>query len=317
MSDQIPRTLPHNLDAERAVLGAILIRNEAINAATVLIDSADFFRAAHRIVFDRMVALSQRGQAIDFVTLVEELDRTGQVEEVGGAAYVAALTDGVPRATNVEHYARIVKEKSTRRRLIVSANQILTDAYSSEDEADQQLDAAQRQIFEISDDAVRSGFVPLSAVVRDGFATLEALQGRPYVRWLLGRGVATREPGRPADFAEHATFFSRAPERLAETPFARALPPASGDDGDDVGAGPDGAQGLAALTARLGPQRPVLVRDLTPPLVAQDRAWRVVRVAVPGLQPMHGNHALPLLGGPLWAPRGLADWANVPPHPFP
>lgn len=148
-------------------------------------------------------------------------------------------------------------------------------------------------------------------------ATLEALQGRPYVRWLLGRGVATREPGRPADFAEHATFFSRAPERLAETPFARALPPASGDDGDDVGAGPDGAQGLAALTARLGPQRPVLVRDLTPPLVAQDRTWRVVRVVVPGLQPMHGNHALPLLGGPLWAPRGLADWANVPPHPFP
>lgn len=176
MSDEIPRTLPHNLDAERAVLGAILIRNEAINAATVLIDSADFFRAAHRIVFDRMVALSQRGQAIDFVTLVEELGRTGQVEEVGGAAYVAALTDGVPRATNVEHYARIVKEKSTRRRLIVSANQILIDAYSSEDEADQQLDAAQRQIFEISDDAVRSGFVPLSAVVRDGFATLEALQ---------------------------------------------------------------------------------------------------------------------------------------------
>ncbi len=142
-------------------------------------------------------------------------------------------------------------------------------------------------------------------------ATLEALQGRPYVRWLLARGVTNPEPGRPADFGEHATFFSRFPERLVATPFARAVAPAPAD------AAHDAVDDLAALSARLGPERPVLVRDLTPPLVAQDRAWRVVRVVVPGLQPMHGNHAMPLLGGPLWAPRGLADWATVPPHPFP
>ncbi len=191
MSDEIPRTLPHNLDAERSVLGAILIRNEAINAATILIDSDDFFRAAHRVIFDKMVSLSERGQAIDLVTLVEELGRSGQLEEVGGAAYVAALTDGVPRATNVEHYARIIKEKSTRRRLIVSANRILTDAYSGEDEADLLLDAAERQIFEIADDSVRSGFVPLADLVRSSFSTIEALQSQ--------KGLVT---GVPTGFTE-------------------------------------------------------------------------------------------------------------------
>jgi ribosomal protein S12 methylthiotransferase accessory factor len=139
-------------------------------------------------------------------------------------------------------------------------------------------------------------------------STLEALQGRPYVRWLLARGVASSEPGRPADFSEHATFFSRCPERLADTPLARACAPARADLP---------REGLPALAARLGPDRPVLVADLTPPSVALERAWRVVRVVVPGLQPMHGNHALPLLGGPLWAPRGLEEWAAVPPHPFP
>src|SRR6476646_966127 len=105
------RTLPHSLDAEKSVLGAILIRNEAFNHAPELIDSRDFFRDAHRRIFDRMVALSERGDAIDFITLKEELSRKGDLEEVGGPAYIASLADGVPRSANVEYYAKIVKEK--------------------------------------------------------------------------------------------------------------------------------------------------------------------------------------------------------------
>src|SRR5215510_9480546 len=107
------RTLPHNLEAEKSVLGAILIHNPAFNHAAELIDARDFFRDAHRRIFDRMVALSERGDAIDFVTLKEELSKAGELDEVGGPAYVASLADGVPRATNVEYYAKIVKEKST------------------------------------------------------------------------------------------------------------------------------------------------------------------------------------------------------------
>src|SRR6187200_3078588 len=134
------RTLPHNLEAERSVLGAILVHNDAFNLAAQVIDSQDFYRDAHRRIFDRMVALNERHDAIDFVTLKEELARRGDLDEVGGPAYIAALADGVPRSANVEYYARIVKEKATLRNLIHSANKILTEAYEAEEEPDLLLD---------------------------------------------------------------------------------------------------------------------------------------------------------------------------------
>src|SRR5207248_10293507 len=96
------RTLPHNLEAERSVLGAILLHNDAFNLAAEVIDAGDFFRDAHRRLFDKMVKLSERGDAIDRVTLQEGLGRAGEVDEVGGPAYIAALVDGVPRSANVE-----------------------------------------------------------------------------------------------------------------------------------------------------------------------------------------------------------------------
>jgi replicative DNA helicase len=170
------RTLPHNLEAEKSVLGAILVHNEAFNHAAELIDSRDFFRDAHRRIFDRMVALSERGDAIDFVTLKEELSRGGELDEVGGPAYIASLADGVPRSANVEYYARIVKEKATLRNLIHSANKILAEAYQAEDEPDLILDEAERAIFAIAEDRIRAGFVPLRDLVQSSFTAIEKLQ---------------------------------------------------------------------------------------------------------------------------------------------
>src|SRR5687768_6832590 len=170
------RTLPHSLDAERSVLGAILISNEAFNHAAELIDPRDFFRDAHRRIFDKMIALSERGDAIDFITLKEELGRAGDLEEVGGPAYIASLTDGVPRSANVEYYARIVKEKATLRNLIHSANKILSEAYEAEQEPEVLLDEAERAIFAIAEDRIREGFVPLRDLVQSSFATIEKLQ---------------------------------------------------------------------------------------------------------------------------------------------
>jgi len=170
------RSLPHNLEAEKSVLGAILIHNEAFNHAAELIDSRDFFRDAHRRIFDKMVALSERNDAIDFITLKEELGRSGELEEVGGPAYIASLADGVPRTANVEHYARIVKEKATLRNLIHSANRILSEAYRAEEDADVILDGAEKAIFEIAEDRIREGFVPLRDLVQSSFATIEKLQ---------------------------------------------------------------------------------------------------------------------------------------------
>src|SRR6201997_3771387 len=155
------RTLPHNLEAERSVLGAILLHNDAFNLAAEVIDAGDFFRDAHRRIFDKMVKLVERGDAVDLVTLKDELGRAGELDEVGGPAYIAALVDGVPRATNVEHYARIIKEKSTLRNLIYSANKILATAYEGGEEADVILDQAEHAIFAIADKKVRDGFVSL------------------------------------------------------------------------------------------------------------------------------------------------------------
>ena len=172
------RTLPHNLEAERSVLGAILLHNDAFNLAAEVIDSHDFFRDAHRRIFDKMVKLAERGDAIDLVTLKEELGRSGDLEEVGGPAYITALVDGVPRSTNIEHYARIIKEKATLRSLIFSANKILATAYEAEDDADTILDQAEHAIFAIADDNVRDGFVSLRDLARGSLDTIEKLHAR-------------------------------------------------------------------------------------------------------------------------------------------
>src|SRR5580765_1763666 len=172
------RTLPHNLEAERSVLGAILLHNDAFNLAAEVIDSVDFYRDAHRRIFDKMVKLSERGDAIDLVTLKEELGRSGELDEVGGPAYIAALVDGVPRSTNVEYYARIIKEKATLRNLIFSANKILANAYEAEQDADLILDEAEHAIFAIADDKVRDGFVSLRDLAQGSLDTIEKLHAR-------------------------------------------------------------------------------------------------------------------------------------------
>src|SRR5258705_13777793 len=99
------RTLPHNLEAERSVLGAILLHNDAFNLAAEVIDSADFFRDAHRPIFDKMVKLVERGDAIDLVTLKEELGRAGELDEIGGPAYITAPVARRPRSTNRQPHA--------------------------------------------------------------------------------------------------------------------------------------------------------------------------------------------------------------------
>jgi replicative DNA helicase len=181
------RTLPHNLDAERSILGAILIDNEAFNVAAAVIDARSFFRDAHRRIFERMIDLAERSQPIDLVTLKEALERAGDLDEVGGPAYIASLVDGVPRATNVEYYARIVKEKATLRSLIFSANKILANAYEADQEADLILDEAESAIFAVADDRIKSGFVPMRDLVRESFPKIEQLfQHKSFIT-----GVAT------------------------------------------------------------------------------------------------------------------------------
>ncbi len=181
------RALPHNLEAERSVLGAVLIHNEAFNYAAEVITSRDFFRDAHRRVFEKMELLAERGDAIDLVTLKEELQRAGELEEVGGPAYLVSLVDGVPRSTNVEHYARIVKEKSALRALILASQQISARAYAAEDDPNVILDEAEQAIFSIAEDRARAGFVAMRDIVSESLPKIEQL----FERKRLITGVAT------------------------------------------------------------------------------------------------------------------------------
>jgi replicative DNA helicase len=175
-ADRGERTPPHNLDAERSVLGGIMIRNETFNHAAALIDAGDFYRDAHRRIFNAMVELNERGDAIDLITVKEVLTRSGEIEDVGGVAYLARLLDGVPKATNVEHYAEIVKEKSTLRSLISSLHDSLEEAYAGAEDADEILDGAEKRVFEVADKRIRTGFIPISDLVQDSFDTLSKLQ---------------------------------------------------------------------------------------------------------------------------------------------
>jgi replicative DNA helicase len=167
------RTLPHNLEAERSVLGAILIQNDAYNTAVELLLPEDFYRDAHRRIFDKIIALAERRSAVDFVTLKEELARGGDLDAVGGPAYVASLVDGVPRATNVEYYAKIVKEKAVLRKLIGAAQTILLDAYEADQDAAEILDRAEHSIFQIAEGRIRTGFMSMYDIAQQ---SVEAIQ---------------------------------------------------------------------------------------------------------------------------------------------
>jgi replicative DNA helicase len=168
----LERALPNNLDAERSILGAILIDNNALNAAIEALKAEDFFLPQHRHVFNRMIALGESQQAIDLVTLTEELHRSGELEASGGAPYLASLADGMPRVSNVEHYARIVKEKALLRSLIHTAHNIQQHAFDGEEGADAILDSAESSIFAIAEDRVKAGLISVKDIVRDNFERL-------------------------------------------------------------------------------------------------------------------------------------------------
>ena len=176
----IDRTLPHNLEAERALLGSILIDNGALNVALETISKDDFFSESHRITFDRMTAISEKSRTIDLVTLSEELGKEGLLEKIGGAAYLAALTDGVPvgSAAAVAEYARIVKEKGLIRRLINASNNVISRCLEATDDSETLIDLAQSQVFEIAEQKVQAGFLGIRDIVKSSFGTIDVLFDR-------------------------------------------------------------------------------------------------------------------------------------------
>jgi replicative DNA helicase len=171
----LERPLPNNLNAERSILGAILLDNHVLNTAIEKLKTDDFFLDHHRRIFERMIHLGELQQPIDLVTLTEDMHRRGELEAAGGAAYLAQLIDGVPRISNVEHYARIVKEKAVLRSLIHTANAIQQRAFDADDEADAILDRAETDIFQLAEERIRAGLIGVKDLVRENFERLERI----------------------------------------------------------------------------------------------------------------------------------------------
>jgi replicative DNA helicase len=171
----LERGLPASVEAERSILGAILLDNHAFNEAAEKLRGEDFSLDSHRRIYSRMGELIDAHRAVDIVTLAEELGRHKEVEAVGGVAYLASLTEGLPRRPSIEEYVRIVKDKSLARQLINICGTAITRAADQSEEALAVLDAAESGLLEVSERGITRGFAGIPEIVRDSFGTIDNL----------------------------------------------------------------------------------------------------------------------------------------------
>jgi replicative DNA helicase len=183
-SSKVP---PHNIEAEQSVLGGILLDNDALPGVIEILNGEEFYRAAHRSAFAGIVALFDRNEPCDLVTLTNLLKSQNKLDEAGGVSYLASLVDRVPSLANVSHYARIVHQKWLQRSLISSATQIVTSTFGSSLPVEELLDRAEQTIFQISEKRVKRSFFPIQDILKQNIKTLEDLHGRQEIV----TGVAT------------------------------------------------------------------------------------------------------------------------------
>lgn len=185
------RVPPQNIEAEQAVLGAMLIDKEAIAKATELLSADDFYREAHRVIFSAMLELYNKNEAVDMVTVTEILKRDNKLEDIGGIAYITSLANVVLTAANVKYHAEIVAEKSVLRQLVRVSTEIAAMGYEANDDVGTLLDTAESRILEISNRKKKADFTPINDILMDSVQSIESL--------LQNKGGLT---GIPAGFAD-------------------------------------------------------------------------------------------------------------------
>ena len=174
-ADPLSKIPPQHLEAEEFVLGAILIDNQAMNKVLEVLSPSAWYREAHRKIFQAMIELTEVNEAIDQVTVSECLRRRNELDQIGGAAYLAKLVAQVPTAANVRHHAKIVQEKALLRNLITVATDIVASGYRDSEKVEDLIDQAERSIFEIAERKMRPSFVPVREIVKASFETIERL----------------------------------------------------------------------------------------------------------------------------------------------
>jgi len=170
--DKIP---PQNLEAEMAVLGSMLIDEEAVSVATESLDKDSFYKDAHKKVFEAILDLYNANKAVDLITLTDMLKRNGALDGVGGVSFLTALVNSVPTAANISHYTNIVKEKSILRTLINNATKIVYLCYESEGKIDEVVDSAEKLVFEVSDSKPQVSYLPIKEIIKDSIETIDRL----------------------------------------------------------------------------------------------------------------------------------------------
>ena len=174
----LAHTLPANVEAERSILGAILLDNLAYNEAAEHLKPEDFSLDSHRRVFTRMVDLAESSRPIDMITLVEELDRRKELEAIGDVGYISGLVDGVPDRPSIEHYIKIVRDKALLRGLIHAANAAIARASDQSDPAEDVLNDAEAAIMQLSEKRIGRGFLGVQEIVKESFGSVDALLQR-------------------------------------------------------------------------------------------------------------------------------------------
>lgn len=172
------QALPANVEAERSILGAILLDNLAYNEAAEHLKPEDFLLDSHRRIYSRMVDLSEASHSIDLITLAEELARNGELETIGGAAYISGLLDGVPDRPSIENYIKIVRDKSLLRALIHTATAAIARASEQSDAAEEILNDTEAQIFQLSEKRIGRGFMGVQEIIRESFGSIDAFLQR-------------------------------------------------------------------------------------------------------------------------------------------
>src|SRR4030042_6697268 len=170
--DKVP---PQNLEAEMAVLGSMLLDEDSISVACESLDRESFYKDTHKKIFDCILGLYNANKAVDLITLTDELKRSANLEEVGGASFLTALANSVPTTANIGHYVSIVKEKSILRTLINNATRIVSLCYESEGNIDEVVDNAEKFIFEVSDKKRHGTYLSLKEIVKDSIETIDRL----------------------------------------------------------------------------------------------------------------------------------------------
>jgi replicative DNA helicase len=174
----LAHSLPANVEAERSILGAILLDNFSYNQAAEHLRAEDFSLDSHRRIYSRMVDLAESSRPIDMITLIEELDRHKELQAIGDVAYVSGLVDGVPDRPSIEHYIKIVRDKALLRGLIHAANSAIARASDQSDLAEDVLNDTEAAIFALSEKRIGRGFMGITEIVKESFGSVDALLQR-------------------------------------------------------------------------------------------------------------------------------------------